>query len=266
MKQLLIISIGLLLTSCSTTTEKESNSTEATKVETLVPKPEPIIGERIDGPANIRDTIDGKILFELNDNTLVESTPIENDWLGIGVFVKLTKQQLNEFVILPGSELFNLDNQVIGITKDTIDVWMEDENDYSGFIGGVSYKDNIKPETVPEKVLSNLLEQKTTSKLELSGFITDFQFTDFDLNKLPNITQMDISQSLMVDMSPRDRITLLFRNDVLIGVVHSRELLTKSYKTYELIRGHKLTITSELSNQEIEEIRTNRIDLYNSVD
>jgi len=31
-----------------------------------------IISERIDGPANIRDTISGRLLFSLNDNILLK--------------------------------------------------------------------------------------------------------------------------------------------------------------------------------------------------
>jgi len=31
-----------------------------------------VLGERINGPANIRDTINGKILFSLDDNVKIE--------------------------------------------------------------------------------------------------------------------------------------------------------------------------------------------------
>lgn len=266
MKHILVILIGLLFTACSTTADKETSSKDTASTERLLHQSELIIGERIDGPANIRDTINGKILFELNDQTLVETSPEEHDWLGIGILVKLTKRQFSMFKILPGMKLINSKDQIIGIAMDTIQVWMAYDDDSLGFIGGVTFKDNIKPETVPEKVLVNLLEQKTTSKAELNDFITNFQFKVYDLNKLPNINQMYIDQSLLVDMSPRDRITLLFRNDDLVGIIHSRELPTQNHKTYELIRGHKLTITSELTDQEIEEIRTKRINFYNSVD
>jgi len=266
MQKLGVILLGLLFTACSAPTVKESKSTDTTSNINPAQTSELIIGERIDGPANIRDTINGRILFELNDQTLVETTPTEHDWLGVGVFVKVTEQQVDAHKILPETEIYSLDGQIIGTSKDTVNLWMANKRDSLGFIGGVTFKDNIRPETVPEKVLVNLLEQKSTSKTDLNDFIANFQFTDYDLNDLPGIEQMFIYQTWLVDVSPRDRITLLIRKDDLIGVCHSRDLPTTSFKTYELIRGHKLTITSDLTDQEIEEIRKKRIHFYNSVD
>ena len=41
------------------------------------------VGERINGPANIRDTVNGNVLFSLNDGVLIETSPAINKWLKI---------------------------------------------------------------------------------------------------------------------------------------------------------------------------------------
>lgn len=33
------------------------------------------VGERMNGPANMRDTVNGNVLFSLNDGVLIETSP-----------------------------------------------------------------------------------------------------------------------------------------------------------------------------------------------
>lgn len=258
MKNLLYILTIFFLTSCSNTNDKNKGD--------IVNNPkEYILGERIDGPANIRDTVNGKILFSLNDNVLVETTPTLYNWLVTGVLVMLTPKQIEDFKILPGTNLISTDNNVIGKTLDTVGIWMAEDS--IGLIGAYTHIDNIKPTTIPESILSELINQNKTKFSDFEQFITSLKFEKYELDELPNLTQYFIYESIVVDMSPRDRITLLFSKDNnLVGIIHSRSLNTKKFKTYELIRGHSLTIIADLKPQEIKKLINKRIEFYNSID
>jgi len=254
-----IISVlTILISSCNNAADKSDKTETSTDL---------ILGEQIDGPANIRDTINGKVLFSLNDNTIVETTPTENDWLIAGLFVKLTPKQMGDFKILPGSNIISSDSKVVGKTLDTVDVWISHDDDSTGLIGAYTHKDNIKSKTVPEKILCEIIDNGKLNIKDLKPFITSFKFQQENLGELPGLTQYYIYESIVVDMSPRDRITLLFnKKNNLVGVIHSRNLVIKNFKTFDLIRGHKLTITSDLDPKEIKSLIDKRIEFYNSVD
>lgn len=258
MKHLLYILTIIFLASCSNRTDK--NESKISNAQT-----ELILGERIDGPANIRDTVNGKIIFTLNDNVLIETTPTQNKWLVVGVLVMLTPKQIEDFKILPGTDLVSTDKNVIGKTVDTVGIWMAEDS--SGLIGAYTHIDNIKSSSIPESILSEFLNQDKTKLSDLEQFMTSLKFEKYELGELTSLTQYFIYESIVVDMSPRDRITLLFSKDnVLAGIIHSRPLNTKKFKTYELIRGHKLTITADLKQEEIKKLIDKRIEFYNSVD
>ena len=72
MRNLLTLILIISLIAChNNSTDKTINNVDSTQVSLFS-------GERIDGPANIRDKINGKVLFTINDNILVETTPTEN--------------------------------------------------------------------------------------------------------------------------------------------------------------------------------------------
>lgn len=224
-----------------------------------------IIGERIDGPANMRDTVNGKVLFSLNDDVLVETGVPEGQWQQVGRFIKLSNEQADSFYILPNTDLKSLDGEVIGKTIDTVYLTMIQSDD-EGFIGAYTHCKNIKPSTVIENVLSAALQNKELDKQALNKLISDFKMQEYDLGEL-GYTEIYLYESIIEDPSPRDRATLLFdKQSKLVGVIHTRNLNTPSYKTYPLIRGHKLTITSNLPQVEVDSLIARRIRFYNSVD
>lgn len=202
--------------------------------------------------------------MDLYDGTLVQTTPVENGWLSVGVVVAVENHDLNLRQILPGTKLYSPRNILIGQTKDTVDVWIGDEK--SVLIGGYTHEGNIKKESIPEQALIEKIDHGGISLSELSSFLIDFQFNDYPEPVLQSCRQFYIAQSLLVDMSPRDRISLFFRENQLIAAVHSRELDLKEFKTFPLTRRHKLTIISDLQAPEINEIRLTLIDFYNSID
>ena len=153
MKKVFIILILLYLNACSSDQNKPTKPTESTLNEIILTVDsndeeletphsiEQIIGERIDGPANIRDTIDGKILFELFDNVLVETSPLKNNWLTVGIFVKTDSNLIKTGYILPYQKLLDENGKIIGETKDTVQLIMDGGD--SWLIWGETFKNNI---------------------------------------------------------------------------------------------------------------------------
>jgi hypothetical protein len=261
MRYFLPILIVLLFSACSGNRE---NKAEAEKNSAVDTNSEKMLGERIDGPANIRDSIGGKILFTLNDNVVIETGPTKNNWAEVSVFIDLKKTKLVNDRIPPNTDLITSDGETIGKTVDTVDTWMG--NDQYGSVGGYSSKANIKPQSVPENVLFELLKENKRSKKELQPYMNSFNFKRYDMDSLPGITQYFIYESIVVDPSPIDRITLLFKEDKLIGFIHSREIEIPNCQTYELARKQKLTITIDIPRLEIIKLIENRNRFYNSVD
>ncbi len=100
------------------------------------------VGERINGPANIRDTVNGNVLFSLNDGVLIETSPAINKWLKIGVYVKLTGKQIEAFKLEKNIPLINEDGKTIGKTINPLEITMIEEEEV-GYIEAYTHQDNI---------------------------------------------------------------------------------------------------------------------------
>ena len=139
-----------------------------------------------------------------------------------------------------------------------------------GYVFGYTYIDNIKNHTIPENVLENEILKGNTTLEALKSYLMTFEFEEYEN---PEITfglkykWFFIYESIVVDISARDRISLLFnQNDNLIGIIHSRPLQIDDFKTYKLIRGHSLTIFANIDKAEIQRMIDKLINSYNSMD
>src|SRR5689334_21405247 len=107
-KKFLFILIALSLGSCnSTDSNKPATSSDISGDQG------PIISERIDGSANVRDGINGILLFSLNDNVAVTANAPKNGWLQIGIQAELNQQLFDGLFISKGSKII-ADGKEIG--------------------------------------------------------------------------------------------------------------------------------------------------------
>lgn len=229
MKKYLVLIIIAFIVSCS---EQPKEVKEQTNEEI-------IIGERIDGPANIRDTINGKIIFELYDNAYVETTELKNDWYIIGIAPSNgVNDYTNENFIKKGTELFQ-DNKPIGKAIEDVEVTI-------GAIG-YTHKSNIKPESIIENVLKKHLKTKNSRAFEnLETIINQFQ-----LSKTEQFDDYEVYynyENWIDDPSPMYRIGLIFNDKKLVAVLHSRPLAIKNTKTTNLERAFDCSIYNDVLN------------------
>lgn len=224
-----------------------------------------LLGERIDGPANVRDKEKGKVILSLDDNVLVETIPEQDKWYQIGFYIQL-KKGIDPIVNLdPETPLRNIDGHPIGRTKDSVEVWRMDDS--TGLVEGFTHVGNIKKHSIPEIALENEIRSGHFTFSALKKYAESFGFMEYELNPELNYKQLFIYESTILDPSPRDRITLLFdNNENLAGIFHTREILLPEYETYELIRGHSYTCVADLDKTEKQRIIDERVKFYNSVD
>lgn len=185
-----------------------------------------IKSERIEGPANVRDTVNGKLLYVLNDNAIVSANEVQNNWLQVGVFAQLTKPQMDSLLIKKESKIY-VDGKEVGKAVQDIHLngAMTTNDGFFGELVGYTSIRNIKPNTIPEIVLSKILNSKATDITlnDLGGFITNFQLSSSD-GLLPDIKGFEVDENWIDDPSPLLRLWLVFKNDELIGIFHSRKL------------------------------------------
>jgi len=222
------------------------------------------VGERINGPANIRDTVNGKILFSLYDGVIIETSPAINKWVKIGVYVKLTGKQIEAFKLEKNIPLINEDGKTIGKTISPVEISMIEEE--IGYIEAYTHQDNINMAFNPEVQLMKILALGNYQKKALEPFMKKFGFTEYQEDNKLKFTQYFIYESTVVDFSPLDRITLMFDKQNVVGYFHTRNMVVKGFKTYELVRGHKLSIIETLPIKDIKSLIQKRNAYYDSVD
>jgi hypothetical protein len=204
-----------------------------------------IVSERIDGPANIRDTVRGRVLFNLYDNVPVYASDTSGKWCAVAVPVSLGATQANKGLIDNGRHLYWKDRE-IGITLadvsiDPMDIIEEHEN-YTGYLRGYTSTQNINPQTIPENILCSLIGKDTSLTISrLQSFIKGFQFISSNVENYKTFQLDELSDGPSTGL----RIMLVFDHDKLFAVVHHRRLGLLSIKPSLLERGYKLTIVGD---------------------
>lgn len=203
------------------------------------------VGELIDGPANIRDTIKGELLFELNDGVLVEATKFQNDWCMVGTNIQVSKKEFENDKFELGSPILDMDGEVIGTIKGPITNWRldEDEENYYGYIAGYTHRGNIRKETLVEYDLEKFIKEKGRSQDIFELFITAHQFGVDD--RFMNFEGFYIYENWITDPSPGFRICLLFKEGKLQGILHSRSLSIPNTTKHNLSRDNYVSFFND---------------------
>jgi hypothetical protein len=218
-------------------------------------------GERIHGPANVRQEIKGEIIFSLNDNVEVDIGELKDDWFELVVSLTLTEKQFESGIIKNGEKLYNRKGNEIGIALTDLSL----SSKYSGGgapgvpkwygvdIYGYTFKGNIRPESIAEPAISKLIElhrQNLTlhnlkEHMDYFGYVDGLKIKDVD-----KYETFMIYESILDDISPLDRIRLIFESEKLIAVVHSRDLTVTNFETVPIERGRQLTLIKDFSTQD----------------
>ncbi len=205
--------------------------------------------ERIDGPANMRDTIGGTVLFQLNDNVPVSTTDTINKWYRIGLPVDLDAAQLRSSQIQKGSGIYANGVQV-GIALETVKLRkvFQEGHKLMGELEGYTSMQNIKQATIAEKVISGIIRQhRSFDVADLEDFIDAFRFSLSMGDSYPKLSGYYLDEDPVCNDSRPLRMFLAFNGRMLAAIVHKRELDPTGLKKIKLHGGYSLTV---LANQD----------------
>lgn len=282
MKKLIYITSACFIFSCTEAPEQNKNTTpnpiskdssQTVIEEDSISIPENNIAiskhnildltERFNGPATIKDKNNGKEIFMLNDHVSLETGPSAKGTLEVGLWIDLNQTQVENGYLLPKTAIYQKKKQ-IGSSTDTVFVMMSHDN--QGFIMGFANEQNIKQNTVPENVLVQLIQEGKRSKSDFTPFMNALKFDIDETWNDPSLEVFMIYETTVVDPSPLDRITLLFKENQLVAINNSRDLQIKGFDSHKLDRDYRLTVIQNLSKDEIKKLITERNEFLNSVD
>lgn len=211
----------------------------------------PTIGERIDGPANIRTSPNGEVLFELNDDVLVETTELKDDWYEILIYSTIDFDEVDQSEIKKNRDII-VGGKKVGKILKTHEVGTGYSRDYAfAVLYGYTHKDNVKSETIIENIFASKLVNKGRGLAEWKAFIKDFKLAK-DGIEYKNLKTYYNYENSIDDPSPGFRLVLLFDNDELIGWLHSRDIdqRIENTKTSSLILNYKVTFFNDYPEKE----------------
>jgi hypothetical protein len=275
MRNTIFLLAGLILLACSGKNAEEGSAANGTETSSLVTEntaaadpeagvqsaksneanisekantSEPLLGERIDGPANIRDAVNGKLLFTLNDGVLVTNSTGKNGWHLVGIMMDIDKSELENGELKKGRKI-TVDGKEVGELQADMKVTTgrSDKDAWAELIG-YTHKDNIKPNSVIETVLADYL--KTVSD---ERSVKDFQdfIRKFELEKTDSFEGYTVYynyENWLDDPSPMWRTGLVFQKNRLVSILHSRPLKVDGATDHKLSRGFDCLTYDDVAN------------------
>ncbi|MFT5822868.1 MAG: hypothetical protein ACI8ZM_004125 [Crocinitomix sp.] len=192
------------------------------------------IGERIDGPANVRESPDGELIFELDDNAVIQMVDDTGEWVKISIHCYPNKKQLKSGILEKGAVLYSQNHASFGeMFADVIALVMfsDRENSYA-YLDGYTHRDNIRPVSIIENDLVTFIDENGRSKAGFQSFIDKYHMQGESAHL--DFEGSFLYENWITDPSPGYRINLFFLDDHLKGVFHSRDLNLPNSTTYEM--------------------------------
>ncbi|NML21333.1 hypothetical protein HHL16_10640 [Pseudoflavitalea sp. G-6-1-2] len=233
MKKTAIALSVLVMAACQQPDAKSGDtksSADSAKKVTEAPKPvaysvpENLLGEHIDGPANVRDKVKGKAIFSLNDQTVVTAREPENGWTELGLLIDPT---VADGLKISKGAVLTWRGKPVGKALEDFEAWetAEYNNEKSLVIGGFSTDNNIRKETLMENVFMQLAadSSKPLTLERMQPFLKSYQFETFTglLDELQGYMYYD---AMYLSPSPSPRFWPVFKGNELVAVFHSRKI------------------------------------------
>ncbi|MCG8578651.1 MAG: hypothetical protein MI866_01960 [Bacteroidales bacterium] len=218
--------------------------------------------EKIDGPANIRTNPKGIKLVSLFDNVLVDCTELRNNWYQVAISLRINESQYESRIpILKGDTLVNWKNEKIGIALMNIPdslcfSWTSggapgNPKIFGAEIFGFTFKSNIRPESIVENDLVKIIiaSNQELNKQLFYKHLEKFNYTDgLNIAEMPEYETLMVYENIIDDPSPIDRVRLIFEENQLVAIVHSR-VLNLNYETVNIDRNRMLTIIQKMDSE-----------------
>lgn len=217
----------------------------------------------IDGPANVRQTPNGKLLFTVADSQYVYANEPEDGWFKIMLLARIKKVDLkNNFILKADSKIYDIDGSIIGVVKNDLEIKgnhikVKDTSVLEVMFHGFTFKGNIRPESILEREVERIVNNEQFE--EVPTLLTRFNFTAFEIGEYHVYTKYDASDPWL---SADFRMMIYCDNkNNLIGVANiGRELKLNNKMETTIDRGYRMQYIMLLENserKEFEELMTN---------
>lgn len=186
--------------------------------------------EVLNGSTLFSDTVNGKIMFVLYDNIEITSTDFQNGWCiaGIEVIVNINlMKDTGEWIMPKGMKLINWKGKEVG----------EILNDYVFYLGyegrnakeqtvlitGYTLRTSIRKNSIVESRITEAIGQKEKVVLQdLKNHIDEFRY-QID-GQFHGFRSYFYNENIIETYAPIDRIRFIFKDNVLICIIHTRKL------------------------------------------
>ncbi|MGN6416492.1 MAG: hypothetical protein ACTHMC_03300 [Pseudobacter sp.] len=252
MKRIFLPVAFLLAVACQDEPTKKESTTKPDSAVVTTPAPaaakpdvaEPVISERIDGPANIRAAANGKTIYSLDHNIPVTAREPEKGWMEIGVWVDLDNPDQK---MIKKDAVLKRDGKPIGKALEDIHLYetITVNEKKRGVINGFTAVNNIQAGTILENAFAEYLADKSTVKLdEIKPLLDTYRFEDFNGLEKGN-TGFVFYESNVLDPTAQPRFWPVFNNNKeLVLIFHGRKMEVPGAST-EAFEGGYVTVFSK---------------------
>lgn len=258
LRQSLIPMILALLTGCGATDQESADDPITPPAVGITGQP--IIGERIKGPATILNTVNGNALFSLRDSTLVSCGEEQDGWCTIGLAMEIPRSDYRKDTLGKGRQII-VDGKAVGVVLRDMPITTSTTGQQTwAQLTGYTNKNNIYPTTVIEYALKGYTDTvPNRSEEAFQPFIRSFALERDDRLE-PYVTYFNY-ENWVDDPSPLVRVQLVFHGNKLIGVVHSRPLKLSNTTDHPLERGFRVAFFGDVPR----EVRDHFIQQFNQL-
>jgi hypothetical protein len=195
--------------------------------------------EEIDGPANLRDKPNGKVVAVLNDKVQVEAAPFlrADKWFYVEKTGFVPKGTLNgnikDVAEVNADTLFYVgkDNVIGKVLKGALFLWLKDSLDlHYGILLVYTHEKNIRKESVLENKLDSLFRNGAEKNSDFKNFLDANKFEIFDRGKWKSY----VKYVPETPGSPGIRLLLGFQNGKLEAVISE---FRNHFSTIDLIEA-----------------------------
>lgn len=206
--------------------------------------PDSILGERVRGQTDVRGAPGGAVLFTLNDSTLVTCGKAEGGWYPVGLQLALPASAHGTDTLRKGQALVVGGKTVGEVARDMYVHLSSTGKESWAELTGYVPRDRIYPFSIIEEALAGYMDTVKGRTVEaLQPFITSFALEQF--SELKPYDTYFAYESWIEDPSPLPRVQLVFLENRLVGVVHSRPLEISHAADHQLERGFRVLFLEE---------------------
>lgn len=193
-----------------------------------------IKAELIDGPANIREEPDGKVILSLNSDSVIGCHGIaKKGWYRIGITVYVKESSLTEDEKIKKDQiLYDKNGNAIGKTTDIICPvewedfkYIKDKGMYYCVINGYTYQDNVKPSSLLENLVADIIRTKkqeiTISNYREIFLVEEYGYEFFDLFENGIYKSIAVPEYSAGPYSNGLRLILVFYQDKLVAMIYT---------------------------------------------